>query len=504
MSGQARKERLLPQSPDAEQAVICAMLIGGEAVVEDMDAALRPECFTVGAHATLFAHITELVRAHKKADFITLTNVLRDRGALEEVGGAAGVTELFALLPSAANVRYHAEIVREMYSRRRVIAAGREMIRRAWEPSEDGTGNDSTAIVDEAMDDLLSISEQNNVEETFRQPKEGVFTAIEALENAYNNRGGIQGISTGLVDLDRMLGGLKPKQQIIVCGSTGMGKTALMLNLAKHIAVREKMPVAILTLEMSYDELTARALHEEAAVSLQRARDGFMAAEDFPRLTVAASRLAEAPMWIDETAAVNVHELKAKCRRAVKKFGARVIFVDYLQLLESTEEGRDENRQQELTKISRACKLIAKGLNITLIVGAQLNRKPDERKTEIVINPNVKEEDEESSRPRKFKRLGVPMLGDLRESGAIGQDADIVIAPYRPWYWSKMEEDKVSQNREWASLFVLKQRNGPIGQIICHFIPDETRFASLPDAQGMERPLFSNNPEQRQVRPDDE
>lgn len=483
-------------SNDAETGVLGGLILmgthhaaeTGHETVASIRELLPPEAFFFAGNRTVYEKICGLSEAGKAFDLLSLIQGLRDAGH-ETLGGHVGnqpcasmpvfLSELLTNSVTAANLGYHAGIVREKFVRRELECACRHVTRRLHE-EQDG---DVQAILDDAQTRILSVAESNAPRDNFRRPKDGVMTALARLQEAYENRGGITGLPSGLMDLDRMTTGWKPGQVIIVAGSTGMGKTAFMLQCAEHLAVDCGVPVAYFSLEMDYDELCARALHGRARVSLQRARDGHLADRDFARLTAAATGVAEAPLYIDDWSGLNHLEMRARARHAVRKLGCRAIFGDYLQLVSGTDE-RENDRTRELAQISRAIKITAKTLKVPIIFGAQLNRKPDERSSQVVVNPWVTDDD---GKPMRFKRHGVPQLGDLRECGAISMDADIVLHPYRPWYWSKSDDDRVSTHVEWAQLLVSKQRNGPVGPVYCQFIDDETRFVTLPDSNGNER-----------------
>jgi replicative DNA helicase len=281
--------------------------------------------------------------------------------------------------------------------------------------------------------------------------KDQVMEAIESIEKLYERRGGITGISTGFVEFDRITNGLHPAEMIVIAARPSMGKTALAMNIAEHVAVHEKLPVAVFSLEMSAQQLVQRLLCSRARVNLQKVRDGFLAERDFPSLTAAASRLAEAKIFIDDTAGLTILELRAKARRLKAKEDIQLIVVDYLQLLRSMTRRAQDNRQLEISEISAGIKGLAKELKVPIIVLAQLNRQPEARTG------------------------GKPRLSDLRESGSIEQDADLVGLLVRPELYEDDEETRAEKEGE-AELIIAKQRNGPVGEIRLTFLKEFTRF----------------------------
>ena len=496
-------------SNDAETGVLGGLLLlasaqGAEAVRDQLTQLrqlLPGEAFYGFGHRAVWRTMCELMDAGRPVEPVSIIQAMVDVGLADQGGEIAGfvaptcasfIMQLATATVTLAYLADHAEIVRKKFIRRELLRICADTEKKVREETEE-----EQKLLDDTAASILRVSEANAPQDNFRGPKAGVMEAINQLQAAWDNRGGITGLPSGLMDFDRMTTGFKPGQMIVVCGSTGMGKTALMLQLAEHLAVDCGIPCGIFSLEMSYEELCQRALCSRAQVSLQRVRDGFLKEKDWDRLSKEASKLATAPLYIDDWSGLNDLELRARARHAVKKLGCRAIFLDYLQLVEGVSEGREDNRVMELARTSRGIKLTAKSLGVPFIVGAQLNRKPDERTSLVTINPFVI--DEETRKPMQFKRRGVPQLGDLRECGAIGQDADLVVAPYRPWYWSNNGADLVSDHIEWAQLITLKQRNGPVGPVTVHFVSDETRFVTCPDKDGCERTnVYTNNKEKRQ------
>jgi replicative DNA helicase len=437
--------RTLPHSIEAEQGVLGSMLISPREIIAECVEKINEEYFYVPAHQTIYTVLVELWNAGQGIDLITFTQVLRDRSLLETVGGAAAVTSLFTFVPTAANVTYYLEIVRDKYILRQIIAACTESVRRSFE-EQDEVHN----LLDEVEQKIFSVGEDRFKGQLLTM-KDQVMEAIEAIEQLYERRGGITGIATGFAELDRMTNGLHEGEMIVIAARPSMGKTALAMNIAEHVAINEKLPVAVFSLEMSSQQLVQRLLCSRARVNLQKVRDGFLAERDFPSLTAAASKLAEAQIFIDDTASLSILELRAKARRLKAQKDIKLIVVDYLQLLRSTTRRAQDNRQLEISEISSGLKGLAKELKVPVLVLAQLNRQPEARTG------------------------GKPRLSDLRESGSIEQDADLVGLLVRPEIYEEDEDARAEKAGE-AELIIAKQRNGPVGEIALTFLKEFTRF----------------------------
>ena len=437
--------RTLPHSIEAEQGVLGSMLISPREIIAECVEKINEEYFYVPAHQTVYLVLVELWNAGQGIDLITFTQVLRDRNVLETVGGAAFITSLFTFVPTAANVTYYLEIVREKYILRQIIAACTESVRRSFE-EQDEVHN----LLDEVEQKIFSVGEDRFKGQVLTM-KDQVMDAIEAIEKLYERRGGITGISTGFAELDRMTNGLHESEMIVIAARPSMGKTALAMNIAEHVAINEKLPVAVFSLEMSSQQLVQRLLCSRARVNLQKVRDGFLAERDFPSLTAAASKLAEAQIFIDDSASLSILELRAKARRLKAQKDIKLIVVDYLQLLRSTTRRAMDNRQLEISEISAGLKGLAKELKVPVLVLAQLNRQPEARTG------------------------GKPRLSDLRESGSIEQDADLVGLLVRPEIYEEDEDARAEKAGE-AELIIAKQRNGPVGEISLTFLKEFTRF----------------------------
>jgi replicative DNA helicase len=449
--------RAPPHSVEAEQGVLGSMLISPREAIAEVVEKINEEYFYVPAHQTIYQALVDLWNAGQAIDLITFTQVLRDRNLLETVGGAALVTSLFTFVPTAANLGYYLEIVRDKYILRSIITASTESVRRAYE-EQDEVGN----LLDEVEQRIFAVGE-DRFKGQMLSMKDQVMGAIESIEKLYENHGGITGISTGFTELDRMTDGMHPAEMIVIAARPSMGKTALAMNIAEHVAINERLPVGVFSLEMSSQQLVQRMLCSRARVNLQKVRGGFLAERDFPSLTTAASKLAEAKIFIDDSAGLSILEMRAKARRLKAQQDVQLIVIDYLQLLRSTSRRAQENRQLEISEISAGLKALAKELKIPLIVVAQLNRQPEARSR------------------------GEPRLSDLRESGSIEQDADLVGLLLRPDLYKddeKSDDDKDDQGEEKlhnekgeeAELIIAKQRNGPIGKIDLTFLKHFTRF----------------------------
>ena len=441
--------RLLPQSPDAEKGVLCSFLlmpreIGGLCAEKQ----ITPEHFHIPAHGELYKVLLELWDAGKPIDFIILTELLRDRQRLDQVGGAAYVTELFTFLPTSANVGYYLEIVQEKHTLREIIKVCTEYAARSYD-EQDNVPN----LLDNVEGKIFAIA-QDRFKDKTASMKEQVMQAIHDIEALYERRGQISGLETGLAEFDRMTDGLHGSEMIVIAARPSMGKTALAMNMAEHVALELKKPVAVFSLEMSTSQLVQRMLCSRARVNLGNIRNGFLSERDFPALTAAASKLAESKFFIDDTPGLSILELRAKARRLKSQHDIAAIFIDYLQLLRSTSKRAQDNRQLEIAEISSGLKSLAKELNVPIVVLAQLNRNPEGRTGEA---------------------KGRPRLSDLRESGSIEQDADLVGLLVREEYYADTDEDKKAAEGK-ATLIIAKQRNGPVGDVPLTFLKEFTRF----------------------------
>jgi replicative DNA helicase len=440
--------RALPHSVEAEQGVLGSMLISPRDIIAEAVEKINENYFYIPAHQTIYTVLVDLWNAGQGIDLITFTQILRDRNLLDTVGGASFVTSLFTFVPTAANVGYYLEIVRDKYILREIISACTEGARRSYE-EQDQVDN----LLDEVEQKIYAVGEDRFKGQSLTM-KDQVMEASEAIEKLWENKGSLTGLATGFVELDRMTSGLHAAEMIVIAARPSMGKTALAMNIVEHIAVHEKRPVAVFSLEMSSQQLVQRMLCSRARVNIKRARDGFLAESDFDKLTTAAAKLAEAEIYIDDTAGLTILELRAKARRLSAQHKIELIVIDYLQLLRSTSRRGQENRQIEISEISAGIKGLAKELNIPIIVAAQLNRNPENRTGDS---------------------KGRPRLSDLRESGSIEQDADLVALLVRQEYYADTEEEK-DETEGKADLIIAKQRNGPTGDVPLTFRKEFTRF----------------------------
>jgi replicative DNA helicase len=392
--------------------------------------------------------VIEFSDKSKPIDFITLKQTLKDRGFLEEIGGAEFLNELYNFVPTAANAGYYVDIVREKYLLRRLILACDSLSRRCYDDQEN-----VEPLLDDAERQIFEIT-GDHVKIDVVPTKDLAMEAIEQIEKIYENRGSITGLPTGFVEFDKMTMGLHPAEMIVIAARPSMGKTALAMNIAEHVAIDAGKPVAVFSLEMSSQQLVQRLICSVARVNLQRTRDGFLSERDFPKLTTAASRLATAKLFIDDTPGLTITELRAKARRLASSHQIELVVIDYLQLLRSTSRRAQDNRQIEISEISAGIKSLAKELKIPIIVIAQLNRQPDTR----------------------AKEGGRPRLSDLRESGSIEQDADVVGLLVRPDYYQTDDDDTKPSDTSEADLIIAKQRNGPTGDVALTFLKEFTRF----------------------------
>lgn len=430
-----------PQNIEAEQSVLGGILIENEALNKVVEI-LSPDDFYRDSHRKIFNALIDLSERDEPADLITLTNELRKRDQLEAVGGATYLASLIDAVPTAANIEYYAKIVREKAILRKLIETSTEIITQSYQDR-----SDVETFLDEAEKSIFEITERR-VKPSFYSIREVIKTSLDAITKLYEKKELITGVPSGFKDLDRMTAGFQPSDLIIVAGRPSMGKTAFCLNIAQYAAVERKIPVALFSLEMSKEQLVLRMLCAQSEVEGTRLRTGFLQESDWTKLTLAAGTLYEAPIFIDDTAALSVLELRAKARRLKAEHQLGLIVIDYLQLMKG--RAKAESRQQEISEISRSLKALAKELNLPVIAVSQLSRKPEER---------------HGNRPQ---------LSDLRESGAIEQDADLILFVFREEVYNRTEE-----NQGKAEIIIGKQRNGPIGKVDLAFIDKLTAFKNL-------------------------
>lgn len=442
-NGDLTTHKLPPQNIEAEQSVLGGMLIENKAINRVMEI-LSEDDFYREAHRKIYNAILNLSERDEPADLITLTNELRRMNQLESVGGASYIASLIDSVPTAANIEYYAKIVKERSILRKLIQTSTDIITQCYE--EQGDVED---FLDEAERAIFEISEKR-VRPSFYPIREIVKSSFKTIERLYEKKELVTGVPSGFKELDQKTAGFQPSDLIIVAGRPSMGKTAFCLNLAQYAAIEKRIPVAIFSLEMSKEQLVIRMLCSEAMVDGTRLRTGFLHESDWPRLTLAAGNLSDAPIFIDDTPALSILELRAKARRLNADHGLGMIIIDYLQLMRG--RGKAESRQQEISEISRSLKALAKELNIPVIAVSQLSRKTEERT---------------GNRPQ---------LSDLRESGAIEQDADLILFLYRDEVYNRSEDNP---NRGKAEVIIGKQRNGPTGKIELAYLDKFTTFKDL-------------------------
>ncbi|MDD3149222.1 MAG: replicative DNA helicase [Candidatus Gastranaerophilales bacterium] len=431
-------EKLPPQSLEAEEAVLGAVLVNPMSIIQVMES-LAPEHFYKPAHKQIYSAMIDLCNKSQPIDVVTVSEYLRDADKLELVGGRAYINDLALNVITTANIEYYAKIISEKSVLRELINAGTEIVTQAYDESS------SEMTLDTAEKLIFSIA-QKKVSKDLIPIKELIMPSYSMIEYRYNNRDELIGVPSGFIDLDNITAGFQPSDLIILAARPSMGKTAFSLNIAQEVAIRKKLPTAIFSLEMSKEQLVQRVLCSEAEIDSNRLRTGHMQSDDWSRLTNAMGTIAEAPMYIDDSPAATIMDIRAKCRRLTMEHGKiGLVIIDYLQLMGGTS---NNDRVQEISAISRGLKGIARELNVPIIALSQLSRAVESR------------------------TIKKPMLSDLRESGAIEQDADIVMFIYREDYYDPENVEK----RGKAEIIIAKQRNGPVGSVELLFQPNITRF----------------------------
>ena len=436
-------ERVPPQNIEAEQAVLGAMLIEKEAIARVTEL-LKGGDFYREAHRLIFEAMLDLYNRNEAVDMITVIELLKREKKKKKVGGIAYVTSLANSVPTAANVHYHAKIVEEKALLRQLIQTSTKIAALGYEGSEE-----VSQIVDQAEKMILEVSNRR-IGGDFTPIKSIVLDAFGKIEQLYESRGGITGLATGFKDLDRLTSGLQKSDLILVAARPSMGKTAFTLNIASNVAIREKKAVAFFSLEMSKEQLVQRMLCAEASIDSQKLRIGELEDDDWTKLINAADRLSGAPIFIDDTAGISVLEMRSKARRLKVEHDLSLIIIDYLQLMQGSGGKGGENRQQEISEISRSLKGLARELGVPVVALSQLSRSVESR------------------------QVKKPMLSDLRESGSLEQDADIVAFLYREDYYNPDTE-----NKNITEIIVAKHRNGPVDSVQLFFHKQFTRFADL-------------------------
>ena len=449
------RQKLPPQNIDAEQSILGAILIENSALDRTVETLIADD-FYRESHRRIFGAMLDLSEQGEPIDLITLPDALKKKDELERVGGVTYLSSLVNVVASAANIKYHCKIVREKAVLRNLITTATNIVTKGYEDSDD-----VDQFLDDAEKTIFEIAEKK-IRPSFFTTKQIVKDSFEMIERLYDRKEMITGVPTGFTQLDEYTAGLQPSDLIIVAGRPSMGKTAFCLNIVSNVAIERKMPVAIFSLEMSKEQLVIRMLASEARVDASKVRTGRLAQADWNSLTSAAGGLSEAPIFIDDSSGLNVLEMRAKSRRLKREHGLELVIVDYLQLMRG--HGNAESRQQEISDISRSLKGLAKELACPVIALSQLNRAVETRTD------------------RK------PLLADLRESGAIEQDADVIMFIYREEFYKRCECPQDGQcicgRRGKATISIGKQRNGPAGvDVDLTFISRYAKFENRTERQ---------------------
>ena len=436
-------ERMPPASVEAEQAVLGAMLLKPEAVTTAAEE-LSADDFYRETHRLIYEAMMELKDRTEPVDLVTLTEQLKKADKLAKIGGIPALSLIANSVPTAANVHYHARIVHEKAQLRSLISAATEIAGAAYESADEVED-----IMDNAEKRILAVSSGKRSKD-FVPLQEILLDTLEQIDARYNNKGSITGLPTGFTELDHLTAGLQKSDLILVAARPSMGKTAFTLNIAAHVVLRAREPVAFFSLEMSKEQLVQRLLCSEGRIDSQRLRVGELEEKEWGDLIDTANRLSAAPLYIDDTPGITVMELRSKARRLKAEHGLSLIVIDYLQLMQGRASKSGDNRQQEISEISRSLKALARELNVPVIALSQLSR---------------------SVESRQIKR---PMHSDLRESGSLEQDADIVMFLYREDYY-----DPETENKNITEVIIAKHRNGPVDTVDLTFLKQFTKFGNL-------------------------
>jgi replicative DNA helicase len=466
--------KLPPQAPDLEEAVLGALMLEKgalNAVVEF----LKPEHFYSEGHQEIYRAIVELFKSSEPVDMRTVVNQLRKNGKLELVGGAYYIAELTSKVSSAANIEYHARVVIELAIKRDLIQIASQIHHDAYEDT-----TDVFELLDRTEQSIFEISD-SNLRKNYDNMKNLMYRAIQELQKLKEHKDGLTGVPSGFTALDRMTSGWQNSDLVIIAARPGMGKTAFVVSAMRNAAVDFKRPVAIFSLEMASVQLVNRMISAEAELEGEKIRKGQLAEFEWQQLVHKTNRLSTAPIFIDDTPALSILELRAKCRRLKAEHGIQLIIVDYLQLMRGDSQG---NREQEIASISRALKGIAKELNVPVLALSQLSRGVETRGGD--------------------KR---PQLSDLRESGSIEQDADMVIFLYRPEYYKISVDEDGMPTQGMGEVIIAKHRNGSTGSVKLKFIGKYTKFADYDSPAPSENPfsgMITRESRLNQIRPEDE
>ncbi len=442
--------KLPPQNLEAEQTVLGALLLDKEAIIKVADI-LLPDDFYKEDHALIYETDLELYEKRMPIDMITLTDALTKKKKLKQIGGAAYLATLVNCVSSAAHIAEHAQIVHQKAVLRRLISAAADITEMGFEEEK---GSSIEEILDAAEQKLFAVS-QKFIKQYFTSIRDALSTSFDRIDEIHKHKGKLRGVATGFEGLDNLLSGLQASDLIIIASRPSMGKSSLVLNIAANAAIHTKTPVGIFSLEMSKDQIVDRFLCSVSGVDSWKLRTGNLSDDDFPKINYAMGILSEAPIYIDDSGLINVMEIRTKARRLQSEAGLGLLIVDYLQLMES--KGYVESRVQEISQISRQLKALARELNMPILAVSQLSRA-------VEVRPDHR-----------------PQLADLRESGSIEQDADVVIFIYREDYYSKD-----SSRKNIADILIRKHRNGPTGDMELYFKSECMKFLSIEKKHGEE------------------
>ena len=438
---EALLKRILPHSMEAEQSVIGSMIMDREAIVVAAEIVLG-EDFYNRQYGTLFDTMVELNDEGKPVDLVTLQDRLKEKDVPPEVSSLEYIRDLVTAVPTSANIKHYANIVAEKAMLRRLIRLNEEIANTCY------AGKESLeTILEDTEKRVFHLIQRRNMED-FVPIRQVVMNAMEQIEKASKNKGNVTGIATGFIDLDYRTAGMQPSDLVLIAARPSMGKTAFVLNIAQHVAFKLDLPVAVFSLEMSKEQLVNRLFSLESKVDAQKLRTGNLSDNEWEKLIESAGVIGKSNLIIDDTPGITIGEMRSKCRKYKLEYGLKMIIIDYLQLMSGS--GKNDSRQQEISDISRSLKALARELGVPVLALSQLSRAVEQR-------PDHR-----------------PMLSDLRESGAIEQDADVVMFIYRDDYYNKDTEKKGI-----AEIIVAKQRNGPIGTVELVWLPEYTKFANM-------------------------
>ena len=438
-------QRLPPQNLEAEEGILAACLVSPESCEEIVDI-LLPDHFYRTAHIKIFSAIIELNKNKQPVDLVTVSHILRSKGELEQAGGASYLASLIDTVPVALNIIHYAEIIRDKSAKRLTIKHCHDIAQTCFSDSDP-----ATEIIDNAQTKMLSIEMNNPGKVTYLPMSEIMMDSIDALDERFLNKGKLTGIPTGFNQIDELTWGLQPTDLIIIAGRPSMGKTSLVLNISRHAAIDQEIPfpVGLFSMEMSKQQLSFKFLADLASINTQKFKSGYFSIQDWHKLTNAAGKLADAPICIDDSSSLTINEVRRRARQMYKRDGIKLLIIDYLQLM----MGRGEqNREREISEISKGLKGLAKDLNIPVIALSQLNRKLEDRSDKM------------------------PHLADLRESGSLEQDADVVMFVYRDEVYNK---DENNPKRGSADIIIAKNRTGPLGMARLAFVDKFASFYNL-------------------------